>query len=173
MIVQRPGEFDHGLPGDAVEKTVRHRRVQRPALDEEHIGAGGFSDMATPVEHQGVVVAVVLGVVLAQRGNLIMPGCLGFEGAAARWRTAPRRGFQANAGHACRRVEIARPLPAGDRHMHAIETRRGGNHLAAAPGHRPQITVDDVVAMQQLATGRFELGGFKRDRKVHQLRRAI
>ncbi|MNZ82469.1 hypothetical protein D3C78_1011670 [compost metagenome] len=147
--------------------------MQRPAFDEEHIGAGGFGDVAAPVEHQRIVVTRVLGVVLAQRGDLVMPGGLGLERAAAGWRAAPARGFQADAGHARRRVEIARPLPAGDGHVHTVEARRGGDHFTAAPGHRAQITLDHLVALQQFMARRFQFGQLIGDGKIHQVRRAV
>ncbi|MNH17132.1 hypothetical protein D3C79_767890 [compost metagenome] len=102
-----------------------------------------------------------------------MPGGLGFERTAARWRTTPARGFQADAGHARRWVEIARPLPARDGQVHTVETRRGGNHLAATPGHRAQVAVDHLVALQQFMARRFQFSHLIGDGKVHQLRRAI
>ncbi|MNF89750.1 hypothetical protein D3C84_722880 [compost metagenome] len=147
--------------------------MQRSVLDEEHVGAGGFGDVAAPVEHQRVVKTVVFRIVLAERSDLVMPGRLGSERAAAGWRTPPLRGLQANAAHVPRRVEVTRPLPAGDRHVHAVETSRGRDHFTAAPRHRPQITVHDVVALQQFMTGRFQFGQLIGNREIHQLCRAI
>jgi hypothetical protein len=55
------------------------------------------------------------------------------------------------------RGEIGRPFPGGEGHVNGRLLRRDRHHLAAPPGHRPDIAVDDVIGPQDLHGGRVDL----------------
>jgi hypothetical protein len=58
------GDSNHGLAGQAVEEAVGNGRMEGAIAGEEDVGAGAFGDAAQPVQHHGIGVALLLGLVL-------------------------------------------------------------------------------------------------------------
>ena len=114
-------------------------RVDHPVPDEEDVGAGRLGDIAAPVEHHGVGEALLLGGVLGDGADHVEAGGLG------RGRRGLRRGAlvlgpgQADALGLLLGLEVARPVPGGDRHVDLGVLGRDADHLRAAPGDRPDI----------------------------------
>ncbi len=87
-----------------------------PSLMKNSVGAGGLGDLAAPVEHHGVGIALGLGRVLGDacrscRGRRPSPSTAMVRGSGRRHSATSRRmPFML-----LRRIEIARPLPDGDR----------------------------------------------------------
>jgi hypothetical protein len=67
------GETDHRLPGDAVEEAVGQRGVQSAVDHPEQTGARALGEVTAVVEHQGIVVALGLGLVLGERARSVRP----------------------------------------------------------------------------------------------------
>ncbi len=65
---------------------------------------------------------------------------------------------EANALQLLRRVEIARPLPDGDRAVDSVVLGGNAHHFRAAPGNRPNIGVGKALLLQQRAAGIVDLG---------------
>ena len=138
----RPGEADHGLARDAVQETVRRRRVQPALPGEKDVGPGAL-------RHQPPASRAS-----ARRHS---PGprlraCSSCRSCRAPppWRERGR--YPAPDGRHLAvlslmpRVrasgrEIGRPLPDRDRDMDGGLLRRHPHHLAAAPRHRPHVGV--------------------------------
>src|SRR3546814_13364325 len=70
---------DHRLPGQAVEEAVGRRRVEGAVLHEKRICAGAFGHLSAPVEHQRVVIAARLRLVLGQCADHVKPGGFGLD----------------------------------------------------------------------------------------------
>ena len=162
-----PGQAHDRAPGDAVEKTVGYRRVQRVvAEDEEDVGAGRLGDAPAPVQHQRVLEPVPLGGVLGQGADHVKPRRLGLHRGGLGRRAAPFGRLQPDALHARLGREIRRPRPGGDGQMDPGRLRRDAHHLAAAPGQGPDVAVDDGIGRAHLVAGGVDLGGAVRQLKA-------
>ena len=53
-------DLDHRAAGNAVQETIGQRGVDHPIAHQEDVGARGFGDVAAPVMHQGVGIALLL-----------------------------------------------------------------------------------------------------------------
>src|SRR6185437_9684436 len=165
------GEADDGPPRDAVEEAIGLRRVQLAVDREEDIGAGRFGDLAAPVQHQRVLVALGLGVVLGQRADHVEARGLRLGRRGVRRRPRPFGEFHADALEARLGREIGRPLPAGDGEVDLALLRRDAHLLGAAPGDRPDIAVGDLHRRHRLAGRRLDLGEGEGDLEAEDLRR--
>ena len=139
------GQANHSLAGDAIKKAIRRGGVQFAVDHQEEVGAGTFSELATPVEHKRIVAARGFGVVLRHRADHVKPGCLGLGRRGVRRRSRPRRPFHADALGARFRREISRPVPGGESQVDLRRLRRDTHLLGAAPGNRSDVAVEDVV----------------------------
>src|SRR5207237_2983892 len=141
-------EGDHRLPGDAVEKAVGNRRVDFAVVDEEDVGAGALGDAALPVEHHGVGIALALGDVLGNGADHVEPGGLGAHRRGRGIGTAVVGEVEPDTLEPFDGIEIARPLPGGDRKVDGVVLRRDPHHLRAAPGDGAHIGVLLAVFLQ-------------------------
>ena len=112
-----PGQVHHRPAGDAVEEAVGRRRVELAVADEEGVGAGRLGHLAAPVEHQRVVIAALVGMLLRQRGDHVEAGRLAMHRRGVGRRPAPRRDVEAQALGRDLGREIFAPFPGGDGHM--------------------------------------------------------
>jgi hypothetical protein len=141
-----------GAAGDAVEEAIRRRRVQFAVEDEEYVGAGFLGHPAAPVQHQRVVEALGLRLVLGERADHVEAGRLGGGRRGLGVRALPLGHAQARALHAVVAEHVG-PGPGGNGEMNRGRLRRDGELLAAAPGDRAHIGVGLVVARQHLPAG--------------------
>ena len=143
------GALDHGLPGNAVEEAVRGRGVQRTILDEENVGTRALSDVAAPVEHDRVVEALRLGLVLGDSTDHVQPRRLGVD------RCTLGRGplvlcpLQLDPGHAGFGVEVGAHVPANDRDVGRGLLGRDRHHFRPAPGDRADVSVGKALRLER------------------------
>ena len=79
---------DDAAAGDAVQEAVGRRGVDHPVAHQEDVGAGRLGDVAAPVQHQGVGVALPLGRVLGDGADHVEAGRLGRRSARSPARAA-------------------------------------------------------------------------------------
>ncbi len=80
---------------------------------------------------------------------------------------------EADALHALRGVEIARPLPRRDREMDLVVLGRDAHHFRAAPGDRTHIGVDEAVLGERQRLGRVDLGHAPGHLEIENARRFL
>ena len=116
-----------------------------PSLHEEDVGAGRLGDLAAPVEHQRVGIALALGPVLLDGADHVEPGRLALDRRGARVGPAIVGDRQPQALRARGRIEIGAPVPGGDGDIDLGRLRGDAHLLAAAPGDRADIGVGQLV----------------------------
>ena len=145
--------------------------MQLAVDDEEDVGAGRLGDLAAPVEHQRVMVAGGLRLVLRQGADHVQAGRLRMHRRRARIGPPPVGNLQLDPFGAGFRIEVGRPLPHGDGDVDRVGLGRHAHHLGAAPGDRADVAVGDLVAQHHLAVGGVDLVDRVGDLEVQQPRR--
>ena len=140
LVAALLGELDDRLARDAVEEAIRRRRMDDAVLDEEDVGAGRLGDLAAPVEHQRVGIALPLRLVLGDRADHVEAGRLRFDGAVAGIGPAVLGHVEADALQPLFRLEVGRPLPDrdGEVDLGLLRGRRPSSRCRArrSGGHR-------------------------------------
>jgi hypothetical protein len=147
-----PRDRHDGAAGDAVEEAIRRRRVQFAVEGEEYVGAGFLGHPAAPVQHQRVVEALGLRLVLGERADHVEAGCLRGGRRGLGMRALPLGNPEARALHAVVAEQVG-PGPGGNGEMNCGQLRRDGKLLGAAPGDRAHIGIGLAVARQHLPAG--------------------
>ena len=122
--------------------------------DEKRIRAGGLGNLSAPVEHQGVIEAMILGILLGQSGDHVQAGGLGMNWSGIRRRPPPRRNRQPNTARGERRVEIFSPCPGSDRQMRLGPGWRHPHPLRPAPCDRAHVGI-----LHSACSEHFDAGG--------------
>src|SRR5690606_14018859 len=86
---------------------------------------------------------------------------------------APLGNVEADALQLLRRVEVAWPLPDGDRAIDTVVLGRDAHLLAAPPGDRPHIGVLEALLLQQFPAGIVNLGNAPGDGEAEHLGRIV
>jgi hypothetical protein len=157
-----PRDRHDAAAGDAVEEAIRRRRVQFAVEDEEYVGTGFLGYPAAPVEHQRVVEALGLRLVLGQRADHVETGRLRGGRRGLGVRALPLGNAQARALHAVVAEQVG-PRPGRNGEMNFGRLCRDGKHFAAAPSDRAHIGIGLAVARQNLPAGGFDRLGAVRN----------
>ena len=132
-------QADHGLPGNAVQKAVRQRRVNDVTLHEEDVRAGRLGDVAAIVQHHRIRAAFLFRLVLRDRADHVQAGSLRLARDGFRTRPLPLGDVELRPlvlGVAV----VGAPIPCGDRNPNPVLP--GGNaHVlsGSSPDHRPNV----------------------------------
>src|SRR5690606_40122836 len=123
------GKADDRATGDTVEEAIRSRRVNLAVLDEEHVRARCFGNLAAPVEHESIGIALLLCSMLGQRADHVEASSLGLRRRSAWIRAAVLSDIETDTLEALLGIEVARPLPDRDRQIDAIALSGDAHHL--------------------------------------------
>jgi site-specific DNA recombinase len=164
------GEVHHRPAGDAVQEAVRRRRVQGAVAHEEDVRPRRLGDLAAPIEHQRVVIALRLRLVTRQGADHVEAGGLALGRRRIGRRAPPPRDVEAEAAADRVVAEIGRPGPHRDGEVDFRLLGRDAHLLGAAPGERAHIGILKAARGEHLAAGGVDLLDAPGDLEIEQPR---
>ena len=144
------------LRDQSAQRTIGGGRVELAVDRKEHIRPRRFGQKSAMIVHHCVVVAFLLRLVLRQGADHVETGGFGMNRRRFGRRALPVRDREANSAHLGFRREIARPVPGRDCNMDRVVLSRDTHHLAATPGNRPDVSVDNAVGGHHVIACLFE-----------------
>ncbi len=134
-----------------------------PSLTKKMLAPRAFSHAAAVVEHQRVGETRTLGTVLLDGADHVEAGGLGLGRRGGGIRAAIFGKADADALQALFHGEVRAPIPGGDGEVDLRLLSRNAHLLAAAPGDRADVAIDELVGGHDIAAGLIDLGHALRD----------